>query len=393
MLSKYRVLTLNAIAPKGLALLPPEKYEVGTTVENPDAILLRSADLHAFAFGSRLKVVARAGAGVNNIPVETLSRRGVGVFNTPGANANAVKELTLAGLLLAARHICEAHRFVEQLEAPQETFAETVEAAKKQFRGVEIAGKTLGVIGLGAIGVRVANAAVALGMRVVGFDPAISVRAAWQLNSHVVQALSLEELLQQADFVSVHVPLLSATRHLINSERLALMKPQASLLNFARGEIVDTQAVRMALQQERLAAYVHDFPSPDLQGVRGCISLPHLGASTQESEENCAVMAVEEIRTFLEQGTVRNSVNLPDVELGPVPAGMQRLAIVNDNDAGMIAAITQVLGAANLNIEDMVNKSRDELAYTLIDVTGALESAHLQQLQALQGVRSVRVCH
>ena len=393
MLSKYRVLTLNTIAPKGLALLPPDRYEVGTALENPDAILLRSADLHDMPFGDRLKVVARAGAGVNNIPVETLSMRGVGVFNTPGANANAVKELTLAGLFLAARHICEAQNFVAQLQGDADGFATTVEAAKKQFRGVEIADKTLGVIGLGAIGVRVANAAVALGMRVIGFDPAISVRAAWQLNSAVVQALSLEELLQQSDFVTVHVPLLPATHHLIDAARLGLMKPGAALLNFARGEIVDAQAVRDALNHERLAAYVNDFPTPILQGVRGCISLPHLGASTQESEENCAVMAAEEIRAFLEQGTVRHSVNLPAVELGAVPAGLQRLAIVNDNDAGMIAAITQVLGEARLNIEDMVNKSRDALAYNLIDVSGTITPAHLQQLQALAGVRSVRICH
>lgn len=393
MLSKYRVLTLNTISPKGLAHLPPEKYEVGPSLENPDAILLRSADLHDFPFGDRLKVVARAGAGVNNIPVETLSLRGVGVFNTPGANANAVKELTLAGLFLAARHICEAHRFVEQLDVPEGEFAGTVEAAKKQFRGVELAGKTLGVIGLGAIGVRVANAAVELGMRVVGFDPAISVRAAWQLNSRVVQALSLEELLQQSDFVSLHVPLLPATHHLIDAARLGLMKPTASLLNFSRGEIVDAKAVRDALMHERLAAYVNDFPTPALQGVHGCISLPHLGASTQEAEENCAVMAAEQVRAFLEQGAVHNSVNLPAVELGPVPAGLQRLAIVNDNDAGMIAAMTRVLGEAKLNIEDMVNKSRDALAYTLIDVSGSLESDHLRHLQALQGVRSVRVCH
>ncbi len=393
MLSKYHVLTLNTIAPKGLALLPPDRYEVGSAFSDPDAILVRSADLRQRPINPRLKAVVRAGVGVNNIPVQQCSEQGVAVFNTPGANANAVKELVIAGMLLGARHICQAAAFVRDLEVTGEALAEEVEAAKKRFRGFELAGKTLGVIGLGAIGVRVANAACDLGMRVIGYDPAISVRAAWQLNSQVQQALSLEQLLQQSDLVTLHVPLVEATRHLINAERLGLMKRGAVLLNFARGEIVVEEAVLAALEAGQLSAYVNDFPSARLKDHPKVVSLPHLGASTVESEENCAVMAVEALRAFLEQGTVRNAVNLPAVELGAIPEGTWRLAIVNDNDAGMIAAMTQVLGAAKLNIEDMINKGWDDLAYTLIDVRGELSEPVLSQLRQLKGVRSARVCH
>jgi len=393
MLSKYHVLTLNNIAPKGLSLLPPDRYEVASEFSDPDAILVRSADLHQRPINPRLKAVARAGAGVNNIPVQLYAQHGIAVFNTPGANANAVKELVMAGMLLGARHICRAAEFVRTLDLQGEALEKEVEAAKKQFRGFELAGKTLGVIGLGAIGVKVANAACDLGMQVIGYDPAISVRAAWQLDSRVQQALSLEQLLQQSDLVTLHVPLIEATRHLINAERLGLMKRQAILLNFARGGIVDEVAVQTALENGWLAAYINDFPSERLKNHPNVVSLPHLGASTVESEENCAVMAVDELRAFLELGTVRNFVNLPAVELGAIPEGIWRLAIVNDNDAGMIAAITQVLGEAKLNIEDMINKARGDLAYTLIDVSGMLDETVLNRLRQLKGVRSARVCH
>ena len=393
MLSKYRILTLNEIAPKGLALLPPDQYEVASEFSDPDAILVRSANLHERPLNPRLKAIARAGAGVNNIPVNLCSQRGIAVFNTPGANANAVKELVLAGMLVAARNVCEAAAFVRALDVPAERLADEVERAKKRFRGFELAGRTLGVIGLGAIGVRVANMAIELGMTVIGYDPAISVRAAWQLDSRVEQALSLESLLQQSDFVSLHVPLLDSTRHLINADRLAHMRTGSVLLNFSRGEIVDEAALEPALEQGAPARYVSDFPSARLKGHPRVISLPHLGASTEESEENCAVMAVQQLQDFLERGTVHRSVNLPEVELGAIPEGAHRIAIVNDNDAGMIAAMTRVLGEAKLNIEDMINRARDELAYTLIDVTGPLADQGLDALRAVPGVRSVRVCH
>ncbi len=393
MLSKYHVLTLNEIAPKGLAQLPPDRYEVASEFSDPDAILVRSANLHDRPLNPRLKAIARAGAGVNNIPVQLCSERGIAVFNTPGANANAVKELVLAGMLVAARNVCEAADFVRTLEVPSERLAEEVERAKKRFRGFELAGKTLGVIGLGAIGVKVANMAIELGMQVIGYDPAISVRAAWQLDSRVRQALSLESLLQQSHFVTLHVPLLEATRHMINAERLGHMQPGSVLLNFARGEIVDEAALEPALDRQAPARYVSDFPSPKLKTHPQVLSLPHLGASTAESEENCAVMAVQQLRDFFERGTVQRSVNLPEVELGAIPEGAHRIAIVNDNDAGMIAAMTQVLGEANLNIEDMINRAREDLAYTLIDVSGSLTDQALEALRAVPGVRSVRVCH
>lgn len=393
MLSKYHVLTLNEIAPKGLAQLPPDRYEVASEFGDPDAILVRSANLHDRPLNPRLKAIARAGAGVNNIPVQLCSERGIAVFNTPGANANAVKELVLAGMLVAARNVCEAADFVRTLEVPSERLAEEVERAKKRFRGFELAGKTLGVIGLGAIGVKVANMAIELGMQVIGYDPAISVRAAWQLDSRVRQALSLESLLQQSHFVTLHVPLLEATRHMINAERLGHMQPGSVLLNFARGEIVDEAALEPALDRQAPARYVSDFPSSKLKTHPQVLSLPHLGASTAESEENCAVMAVQQLRDFFERGTVQRSVNLPEVELGAIPEGAHRIAIVNDNDAGMIAAMTQVLGEANLNIEDMINRAREDLAYTLIDVSGSLTDQALEALRAVPGVRSVRVCH
>ncbi len=393
MYRRYCVLTLNAIAERGLRRLPPDRYDVVSECADPDAVLVRSADLHQRPVNPRLKAVARAGAGVNNIPVRLYAQQGVAVFNTPGANANAVKELVIAGMLLGARHICQAAAFVRALDLQGEALEKEVEAAKKQFRGFELAGKTLGVIGLGAIGVKVANAACDLGMSVIGYDPAISVRAAWQLNSRVQQALSLEQLLQQSDLVTLHVPLIEATRHLIDAERLARMQPGAVLLNFARGGIVDETAVLAALENGTLAAYISDFPSERLKNHPNVVSLPHLGASTVESEENCAVMAVQQLRDFLELGSVRNSVNLPDVELGAIPAGSHRIALVNDNDAGMIAAMTRVLSDAGLNIEDMINKARDDLAYTLIDVSGSMDEDVLNRLRQLEGVRSARVCH
>jgi D-3-phosphoglycerate dehydrogenase / 2-oxoglutarate reductase len=386
----YRILTLNAISPKGLARLPPERYEVGPRVSAPDAILLRSAQLSAQAVPEGVRAIGRAGAGVNNIPVEAMSARGIPVFNTPGANANAVKELVLAGLLLAARNIGPAWLFARGLAGNDAAIEAAVERGKQDFVGFELPGRTLGVVGLGAIGVEVANSALALGMQVLGYDPQITVQRAWQLSANVAQALSLEDLCARADAISVHVPLNEATRALINAPRLALMKPDGTLLNFARAGIVDEAAVIAALQANRLHAYVCDFPSAALKDQPKVMTLPHLGASTGEAEENCAVMVSEQLREFLEHGNIRNSVNYPEAILPRMP-GTTRLAITNRNVPNMVGQISTCLAAAQLNIADLLNKSRGEYAYTLIDADGAVQEALLGQLRAIGGVLSARI--
>jgi len=386
----YRILTLNEISPKGLARLPRERYAVGAEVSAPDAILVRSADMHATVVAPEVRAIGRAGAGTNNIPVEAMSRRGIPVFNAPGANANAVKELVLAGLLLAARNIAPAWQFARDLRGDDAALEAAVEAGKKRFVGFELPGRTLGVVGLGAIGVEVANSALALGMKVLGYDPQITVRRAWQLSSSVEQALSLEDLFARADAISVHVPLTDATHGLVNAARLALMKPDGTLLNFARAAIVDEAAVIAALEARRLHAYVCDFPSVALKDHPQVVTLPHLGASTGEAEENCAVMVAEQVRDFLENGNIRNSVNYPEAVLPRVP-NTTRVAIANSNVPNMVGQISTCLAGARLNIADLLNKSRGGYAYTLIDTDGVVAPEVLARIGAIEGVLSARI--
>jgi len=386
----YRILTLNHISPKGLARLPRERYEVGAGVAEPDAILVRSADLHDAPLAASVRAVARAGAGVNNIPVTELGHRGIPVFNTPGANANAVKELVLAGLFLAARNLGPAWLFARSLEGDDEAIDAAVEKGKKAFVGFELPGRTLGVVGLGAIGVEVANSAHALGMKVLGYDPQITVQRAWQLSANVEQALSLEDLFARADAVSVHVPLNEHTRGLVNAARLALMKSDATILNFARAAIVDTDAVLAALDAGRLHAYVCDFPQRALKDHPKVVTLPHLGASTGEAEENCAIMAAEQLRDFLENGNIRNSVNYPEAVLPRMP-NTTRIAIANSNVPNMVGQISTCLAGQKINIADLLNKSRGEIAYTLIDVDGEVSAGLLVAIRAIHGVLSARI--
>jgi D-3-phosphoglycerate dehydrogenase len=386
----YRILTLNNISAKGLARLPPARYQVGASVSAPDAILVRSADMHALEVPPQVRAVGRAGAGTNNIPVAALSRRGIPVFNTPGANANAVKELVLAGLLLAARNLGPAWLFARALTGDDAAIDAAVEQGKKAFVGFELPGRTLGVVGLGAIGVEVANAAQALGMQVLGYDPQITVQRAWALSASVAQAASLEELFTRADAVSVHVPLNADTRALVNGARLALMRPDGILLNFARAGIVEEAAVIAALDAGRLHGYVCDFPSAAVRAHERIIALPHLGASTLEAEENCAVMVAEQVRDFLENGNIRNSVNYPEAVLPRVP-NTTRLAIANSNVPNMVGQISTRLAGAQLNIADLLNRSRGEFAYTLIDVDGAVGDEVLTQIRAITGVLAARI--
>ncbi len=385
----FKVLTLNHLSVKGLDRLPRSLYEVASEIQHPDAILLRSHDMHGMPIPETLKAVGRAGAGVNNIPVDTMTRHGIPVFNAPGANANAVKELVLAGMLLACRNICPAWDFARQLDGAEDTVRQLAEQGKKRFVGFELPGKTLGVIGLGAIGVMVANAARSLGMDVVGYDPKITVQSAWRLSADVRQASSVDDLLRQADFVSFHVPLVDATRHLIDEERIRIMKDQAIVLNFARDGIVDNEAIVAALDAGKLYAYVCDFVSPRINGHPRVVTLPHLGASTREAEENCAIMVVDEVRQYLEYGTIRNSVNFPEVELPAMHTG--RLAIANANVPNMVGQITTVLAEASINIDDLLNKSRGEIAYTLVDVDELPGPDIIERLAAIDGVLKVRL--
>jgi len=386
----YRILTLNQISPRGLERLPSGLYAVGPDVAEPDAILLRSAELTAAAVPPSVRAIGRAGAGVNNIPVDEMSRRGVPVFNSPGANANAVKELVLAGLLLAARNLGPAWLFTRALRGDDEAIEREVERGKKQFVGLELPGRTLGVVGLGAIGVEVCNSALALGMKVLGYDPQITVQRAWQLSASVEQALSLEDLFARAEAITVHVPLNEATRGLVNAKRLALMKPGGMLLNFARAGIVDDAAVIAALDAGQLRGYVCDFPNNALKEHAKVITLPHLGASTAEAEENCAVMAADQLREFLENGNVRNSVNYPEAVLPRLP-NTTRLAIANRNVPNMVGQISTALAVHRINIADLLNKSRGEYAYTLIDADGALGEELLGELRSIDGVLSARI--
>jgi D-3-phosphoglycerate dehydrogenase len=384
----YKILTLNNISVSGLDRLPRDKYEVTSESTHPDAILLRSFKMHDMQIPDTVKAIGRAGAGVNNIPVDKMTARGVPVFNAPGANANAVKELVVAGMLMAARNIAQAWAFARGLEGTDAEIGQAVEAGKKDFKGFELPGRTLGVIGLGAIGVQVANAASALGMKVVGYDPTITVQRAWQLESNVQQAISVDDLLARSDFVTFHVPLTDKTKGMINADRLRIMRPGSVLLNFARNGIVDDEAAVVALDEGHLYAYVCDFPSNLLKGHPRVLTLPHLGASTAEAEDNCAVMVADQVKAFLEDGNVTNAVNFPEIVL-PRNGG-HRIAVINSNVPNMVAQISTDLGEANLNIVDLLNKSRDQVAVTLIDVDREPLEDTLKQIAAIDGVMSVR---
>jgi D-3-phosphoglycerate dehydrogenase len=385
-----RILILNQISPRGLDRFPADRYEVGAGIVDPDAILVRSAELSAAGIPASVRAIGRAGVGVNNIPVAEMSRRGVPVFNTPGANANAVKELVLAGLFLAARNIGAAWLFARELSGDDATIEAAVEAGKKRFVGFELPGRTLGVVGLGAVGVEVANSALALGMKVLGYDPQLTVQRAWQLSASVEQARSLDDLFARSDAISVHVPLNEDTRTLVNGARLALMRPGGTILNFARAAIVDEAAVLAALEAGTLHAYVCDFPKRALKDHPRVITLPHLGASTGEAEENCAVMVVEQMRDFLENGNIRNSVNYPEAILPRVP-NTTRLGVANRNVPNMVGQISTCLATQGINIADLLNKSRGEYAYTLIDADGALGEGLLSRIRAIDGVLSARI--
>jgi len=387
---RYRILTLNNISARGLERLPRDRYEVAPDIAGPDAILVRSADMHKTTIPDTVRAVGRAGAGVNNIPVAEFSKRGIPVFNSPGANANAVKELVLAGLLLAARNVCPAWAFARSLEGDDRAIDEAVEQGKKKFVGFEMPGRTLGVVGLGAIGVEVANAALGLGMKVLGYDPQITVQRAWQLSANVEQALSLDDLFARADAVSVHVPLTDQTSKLVNEARLKLLKKTGIVLNFARAAIVDDAAVVAALDAGRLHAYVCDFPNNILKDHPKIVTLPHLGASTGEAEENCAVMVADQIRDFLENGNIRNSVNYPEAVLPRAP-NTTRLAIANSNVPNMVGQISTCLAGARINIAELLNKSRGEYAYTLVDAEGTIGDDLLGKIRSIQGILSARI--
>lgn len=385
----YKILTLNNIALAGLERLPRNRYEVASEFQHPDAILVRSHAMHGMALPETLKAVGRAGAGVNNIPVAELSQRGIPVFNAPGANANAVKELVIAGMLLGARNIVQSWDFARGLEGDDETLHRQTEAGKKNFAGFELPGRTLGVVGLGAIGVKVANAALALGMNVVGFDPDITVQRAWQLSSQVQQATSVDDLFARSDFITLHVPLVEGTRGLISAQRLRRMREEVVILNFSRQGIVDDEAMVEALDSGRAYAYICDFPTNLLKNHPRVVTLPHLGASTREAEENCAVMVVDQVRDYLENGNIHNSVNFPEVSM-PRNEGV-RLGIANANTPNMVGQISTALAEAGLNIIDMLNKSRGEVAYTLIDVDNEVSAAVLERIGAIGGVLAVRL--
>ncbi len=385
----FKILTLNNISPLGLARLPQDRFQVAADAKDPDAILLRSFKMHDMEIPKSLKAVGRAGAGVNNIPVEKLTKMGIPVFNAPGANANAVKELVFAGMLLACRHIGPAWEFARGLSGSDPEISKAVEAGKKNFAGFELPGRTLAVIGLGAIGRNVANMGLALGMKVIGFDPGLTVEGAWQLSADVKKANSADEALRSADFVTFHVPLVDSTKNLINAERLKFMKDGVIILNFARDGIVDDAAVSAAIKAGKVYGYVCDFPSNLLKNHERVIALPHLGASTAEAEDNCAVMVAEQVKDFLENGNIRNSVNYPDVVAARETA--HRLVVANANVPNMLGLISETLGQAKLNIHDMVNRSRRDYAYTVVDLDNPLTEDVRRKVAAIEGVLMARI--
>jgi D-3-phosphoglycerate dehydrogenase len=386
----FNILTYNNISPIGLNRFPSEQYKVAADVAQPDAIMLRSFKLHGIAIPESVKAVGRAGAGVNNIPVAEYTKLGIPVFNAPGANSNAVAELTIAGMLLASRHIPAALSYVSGLTGDEESMNADVEKHKVNFAGFEIAGKTLGVLGLGAIGVKVVNSAAALGLNTIGFDPFISLQNAWKLNSLTVPAANIDDVVSQSDFISLHIPLNEKTKNLFSKEHIARIKKGATLLNFSRAGVVDEAAIVEALNAGDLHFYVCDFPSPALINHPRAIALPHLGASTEEAEENCAVMVADQIRDFLEQGIIRNSVNFPEVAI-PLTEDCVRISITNQNIPGVVGHVSSVLGDASINIVDLTNKSHADVAYTLIDVSGDVPAEIVEKLRAVEGVLSVRI--
>jgi D-3-phosphoglycerate dehydrogenase len=388
MAKTFQVQTLNKISASGLRRLPANRYLVANDVAQPDAILVRSQNMLEMDISASVLAIARAGAGTNNVPVKKMSARGVPVFNAPGANANAVKELVLTGMLLASRNIVPALKFVSGLTGDDASLHKLVEDGKKDFAGTELRGRTLGIVGLGAIGRLVADSALSLGMKVIGYDPEITVEAAWSLSSQVKKAHSVEDLLKHSDFVTLHVPLLDATRNLIDETRVALMKSGSVLLNFSRDAIVNEEAVLAGLTSKHLRSYVCDFPSNKAKTNDKIITLPHLGASTEEAEENCAVMVVEQLRDYLENGNVVNTVNFPNVSM-PRESGF-RLAVANANVPNMLGQISGALAAAGVNIHNMMNKSRGDMAYTLVDTDSVPPAALIAELSAIPGVLMVR---
>lgn len=386
----FKILTYNNISRAGLDRLPSERYEVASEINNPDAILLRSFNLHNHPIPESLKAVGRAGAGVNNIPVAEYTKRGIPVFNAPGANSNAVAELAIAGMLLAARNIVPALNFVHGLEGDEESINHQIEKNKKHFAGFELSGKTLGVLGLGAIGVKVANSAAALGLSIIGFDPFMSLESAWKLTSSAIPATSIDDLVSRADLISLHIPLNDKTRNLFSKDHIDRIKKSSTLLNFSRAGVVDEAAVLAALDSGALHAYVCDFPTPALINHPRAIVLPHLGASTEEAEDNCAAMVADQVREFLENGSIRNSVNFPELVI-PASEEGERLAITNQNVPNIVGQISSVLGEAGLNILDLFNKSRGDYAYTLVDIHADASVEILERIRSIDGVLSVRV--
>jgi D-3-phosphoglycerate dehydrogenase len=385
----YSVLTLNPIAKVGLSRLPGDRYRVSGDITDPDAILVRSADMHKREIPASLKAVGRAGAGVNNIPIAKMTERGIPVFNAPGANANAVKELVLAGLLLACRHICEGWDFARRLEGSDEEMSKTVEGGKKAFAGYELAGKTLVVIGLGAIGRLVANTGQALGMTVVGFDPALTVEGASQLSASVKRVATVDAALSAADFVTVHVPLMDATRHLVNADRLRAMRRGVVVLNFAREGIVDEAAIVAGIDAGHVGGYVSDFPTTLTKNHKGCVTLPHLGASTAEAEDNCAIMVADQVRDFLDHGNIKNAVNFPEVQVPRSTA--HRLVCASISAPDVMGQISKALGQAGLGLHEIVSMSRGELIYTVADLTAAPAATITTQVGAVKGVVMARM--
>lgn len=387
MAEPVRILTLNAISSTGLRRFPSERYSVGTKVDAPHAILVRSHDMNAMSIAASVRAIGRAGAGTNNIPVAEMSKRGIPVFNAPGANSNAVKELVLAGMLIAARNLVPAIRFADGLSGSDEEIDKKVEDGKKNFAGIELPQHVLGIIGLGKIGSLVADAAIKLGMDVCGYDPEITVDAAWSLPAQVRKAHSIEEVLRSSDFVTLHVPLLDATRNLMDARRIGLMKSGSVLLNFSRDGIVDNSAVLDALNAKKLKTYVCDFPGSRFKGHPAVVTTPHLGASTQEAEENCAIMVVDQVRDYLENGNVRNAVNFPEVVM-PRESPF-RLGIANANVPNMVGQISTAVAQAGLNIHNMLNKSRKDMAYTLVDVDSVVPRQVIDKVAAIAGVLAV----
>lgn len=385
----YKILTLNNISPLGLAKLPTDKYQISDDEESPDAIILRSYKMHDMDVPATVKAIGRAGAGVNNIPLDKMSAAGIPVFNAPGANANAVKELLLGSLFLAARNLSQAVQYTNELQGDDAELSKLVEAGKKKFAGYELPGKTIGVVGLGAIGRMVANTCVDLGMNVIGFDPGLTVDGAWQLSASIERANSVDEILPKVDFLTVHVPLIDATRDLINTENVSKLHKSAVVINLARGGIINDEAVCDALDSDKLGCYVTDFPNNRTKQSANVIGLPHLGASTAEAEDNCAIMVANQIREYMESGNIVNSVNFPNVSM---PRGSDyRIVICNANVPNMVGQISTIMAEADLNIHDMINQSRGDIAYTIVDVDSEIPTSVVDTIKQLDGIMIARV--